>query len=70
MTVGVSQVTINICVSGKPDRELQSRDRIWKILQPDLQVDSRGVANYKGRGFEVRGKGLCRSPSLTNAVIE
>uniref|UniRef100_A0AAQ4NUG4 Aminoacyl tRNA synthetase complex interacting multifunctional protein 1b n=1 Tax=Gasterosteus aculeatus aculeatus TaxID=481459 RepID=A0AAQ4NUG4_GASAC len=55
---------------GKPDRELQSRDRIWKILQPDLQVDSRGVANYKGRGFEVRGKGLCRAPSLTNAVIE
>ncbi|XP_077962078.1 aminoacyl tRNA synthase complex-interacting multifunctional protein 1 [Gasterosteus aculeatus] len=55
---------------GKPDRELQSRNRIWKILQPDLQVDSRGVANYKGRGFEVRGKGLCRAPSLTNAVIE
>ncbi|XP_062417239.1 aminoacyl tRNA synthase complex-interacting multifunctional protein 1-like [Pungitius pungitius] len=54
---------------GEPDRVLQSRDRIWQLLQPDLQVDSRGVANYKGRGFEVRGKGLCRAPSLTNAVI-
>ncbi|XP_054457833.1 aminoacyl tRNA synthase complex-interacting multifunctional protein 1-like [Anoplopoma fimbria] len=54
---------------GDPDRELQSKDRVWELLQPDLQVDSRGVANYKGCGFEVKGKGLCRAPSLTNAVI-
>ncbi|XP_068444063.1 aminoacyl tRNA synthase complex-interacting multifunctional protein 1 [Clinocottus analis] len=54
---------------GEPDRELQARDRVWELLQPDLQVDSRGVANYKGRGFEVKGKGLCRAPSLTDAVI-
>ncbi|XP_075941179.1 aminoacyl tRNA synthase complex-interacting multifunctional protein 1 [Anarhichas minor] len=54
---------------GDPDRELQSKDRVWELLQPDLQVDSRGVANYKGCGFEVKGKGLCRTPSLTDAVI-
>ncbi|XP_068569201.1 aminoacyl tRNA synthase complex-interacting multifunctional protein 1 [Cebidichthys violaceus] len=54
---------------GDPDRELQSKDRVWELLQPDLQVDSRGVANYKGCRFEVKGKGLCRTPSLTNASI-
>uniref|UniRef100_A0A8C2ZWN8 Aminoacyl tRNA synthetase complex interacting multifunctional protein 1b n=1 Tax=Cyclopterus lumpus TaxID=8103 RepID=A0A8C2ZWN8_CYCLU len=54
---------------GDPDRELQAKDRVWELLQPDLQVDSRGVANYKGCGFEVKGKGLCRAPSLTDGVI-
>ncbi|XP_037614926.1 aminoacyl tRNA synthase complex-interacting multifunctional protein 1-like [Sebastes umbrosus] len=54
---------------GEPDRELQSKQRVWELLQPDLQVDSKGVANYKGCGFEVKGKGLCRAPSLTGCVI-
>ncbi|KAF7231595.1 aminoacyl tRNA synthase complex-interacting multifunctional protein 1 [Nothobranchius furzeri] len=54
---------------GEPDRELQSKLKIWELLQPDLQVDSRGVANYKGSGFEVKGKGLCRAPSLMNCPI-
>ncbi|XP_069580495.1 aminoacyl tRNA synthase complex-interacting multifunctional protein 1 isoform X1 [Brachyistius frenatus] len=54
---------------GDPDMELQSKQRIWELLQPDLQVDCRGVANYKGCGFEVKGKGLCRAPSLTNCTI-
>ncbi|KAG7215156.1 hypothetical protein INR49_006902 [Caranx melampygus] len=54
---------------GDPDRELQSKQRVWELLQPDLQVDCRGVANYKGCGFEVKGKGLCRAPSLTNCII-
>ncbi|KAF3837559.1 hypothetical protein F7725_005023 [Dissostichus mawsoni] len=38
--------------------------------RPELQVDSKGVANYKGCGFEVKGKGLCRAPSLTNCNIK
>ncbi|XP_026225060.1 aminoacyl tRNA synthase complex-interacting multifunctional protein 1b isoform X2 [Anabas testudineus] len=54
---------------GDPDRELQAKQRIWELLQPDLQVDCRGVATYKGCGFEVKGKGLCRAPSLTNCII-
>ncbi|XP_073330978.1 aminoacyl tRNA synthase complex-interacting multifunctional protein 1-like [Pagrus major] len=54
---------------GDPDRELQSKQRIWELIQPDLQVDCRGMANYKGCRFEVKGKGLCRAPSLTNCVI-
>ncbi|KAF7642473.1 hypothetical protein LDENG_00257390 [Lucifuga dentata] len=54
---------------GDPDRELQVKQRVWERLRPDLQVDCRGVANYKGCGFEVKGKGLCRAPTLTNAII-
>lgn len=55
--------------SGEPDKELQSKEKVWELLQPDLQVDGRGVANYKGCSFEVKGKGLCRAPSLTNCMI-
>uniref|UniRef100_A0A3P9IJE8 Aminoacyl tRNA synthetase complex interacting multifunctional protein 1b n=1 Tax=Oryzias latipes TaxID=8090 RepID=A0A3P9IJE8_ORYLA len=54
---------------GDPDRELQSKQRVWEVLKPDLQVDCRGVANYKGCAFEVKGKGLCRAPSLVNCAI-
>lgn len=54
--------------AGEPDKELQSK-QVWDVLQPDLQVDSRGVANYKGCRFEVKGKGLCRAPSLTSCTI-
>uniref|UniRef100_A0A4W6DIA6 Aminoacyl tRNA synthetase complex interacting multifunctional protein 1b n=1 Tax=Lates calcarifer TaxID=8187 RepID=A0A4W6DIA6_LATCA len=55
--------------TGDPDRELQSKQKVWELLQPDLLVDCKGVANYKGCGFEVKGKGLCRAPSLTNCTI-
>ncbi|KAM3590654.1 uncharacterized protein V6R79_013874 [Siganus canaliculatus] len=54
---------------GEPDRQLQSKQRIWDLLQPHLQVDCRGVANYKGCRFEVKGKGLCRAPSLTSCTL-
>ncbi|KAM6959809.1 aminoacyl tRNA synthase complex-interacting multifunctional protein 1 [Tautogolabrus adspersus] len=54
---------------GEPDKELQAKQRVWELVQPDLQVDSRGVANFRGCGFEVKGKGLCRAPSLTNCII-
>lgn len=55
--------------AGEPDKELQSKQKIWELLQPDMQVDSRGVAKYKGCRFEVKGKGLCRAPSLTDCII-
>lgn len=61
-------LVVSVC-SGDPDRELQAKQKVWELLQPDLQVDCRGVANYKGCGFEVKGKGLCRAPSLTNCII-
>lgn len=56
--------------AGEPDKELRPKQKVWEVLQPDLQVDGRGVANYKGCRFEVKGKGLCRAPSLTNGIIQ
>ncbi|XP_076019087.1 aminoacyl tRNA synthase complex-interacting multifunctional protein 1 [Genypterus blacodes] len=54
---------------GDPDRELQSKQRVWDQLKSELLVDCKGVANYKGCSFEVKGKGLCRAPTLTNCTI-
>lgn len=54
---------------GEPDKELPSKQRIWERLQPDLSIDSKGVATYKGCGFEVKGKGLCRAPTFINCNI-
>nr|XP_057922683.1 aminoacyl tRNA synthase complex-interacting multifunctional protein 1-like [Doryrhamphus excisus]XP_057922684.1 aminoacyl tRNA synthase complex-interacting multifunctional protein 1-like [Doryrhamphus excisus] len=54
---------------GEPDQELRPKQRVWERIQPGLQVDARGVANYKGCGFQVKGKGLCRAPSFTNCTI-
>ncbi|XP_061525371.1 aminoacyl tRNA synthase complex-interacting multifunctional protein 1-like [Phycodurus eques] len=54
---------------GEPEPELQAKQRVWEHVQPDLRVDARGVANYKGCGFQVKGKGLCRAPTLTNCSV-
>ncbi|XP_077357318.1 aminoacyl tRNA synthase complex-interacting multifunctional protein 1-like isoform X1 [Festucalex cinctus] len=54
---------------GEPERELKATQRVWDRVQPSLRVDAQGVANYKGCGFQVKGKGVCRAPSLTNCTI-
>uniref|UniRef100_A0A8C2EQX2 tRNA-binding domain-containing protein n=1 Tax=Cyprinus carpio TaxID=7962 RepID=A0A8C2EQX2_CYPCA len=51
-------------------KELNPKQRIWERLQPDLCTDAKGVATYKGVAFEVRGKGLCRAPSVSNGEIK
>ncbi|XP_067303237.1 aminoacyl tRNA synthase complex-interacting multifunctional protein 1 isoform X2 [Pseudorasbora parva] len=55
---------------GEPEKELNPKQRIWERLQPDLSTDGKGVATYKGVAFEVRGKGLCRAPSISNGGIK
>uniref|UniRef100_A0A672KR85 Aminoacyl tRNA synthase complex-interacting multifunctional protein 1-like n=1 Tax=Sinocyclocheilus grahami TaxID=75366 RepID=A0A672KR85_SINGR len=55
---------------GEPEKELNPKQRIWERLQPDLCTDAKGVATYKGVAFEVRGKGLCRAPSVSNGGIK
>ncbi|XP_077400901.1 aminoacyl tRNA synthase complex-interacting multifunctional protein 1-like [Vanacampus margaritifer] len=54
---------------GEPERELKAAQRVWDRVQPGLRVDGEGVANYKGCGFQVKGKGVCGAPSLTNCTI-
>lgn len=55
---------------GEPEKELNPKLRIWERLLPDLCTDAKGVATYKGVAFEVRGKGLCRAPSISNGGIK
>lgn len=54
---------------GEADKELQSKERVLERLLPDLSIDPKGVAQYKGSAFEVKGKGLCRAPTLTSCAI-
>ncbi|KAI4896415.1 hypothetical protein NFI96_031514 [Prochilodus magdalenae] len=55
---------------GEAKCELNPKQRIWERLLPDLSTDAKGVANYKGVAFEVRGKGLCRAPTISNGGIK
>ncbi|XP_077074230.1 aminoacyl tRNA synthase complex-interacting multifunctional protein 1 [Siphateles boraxobius] len=55
---------------GEPEKELNPKQRIWERLLPDLCTDAKGVATYKGVAFEVRGKGLCRAPNISNGGIK
>ncbi|XP_062871478.1 aminoacyl tRNA synthase complex-interacting multifunctional protein 1 [Trichomycterus rosablanca] len=55
---------------GEAEKELNPKRRVWERLLPDLRTDERGVANYKGVAFEVRGKGLCRAPTISNGGIK
>ncbi|MCI4387847.1 hypothetical protein PGIGA_G00079050 [Pangasianodon gigas] len=55
---------------GGAERELNPKRRVWERLLPDLRIDERGVATYRGVAFEVRGKGLCRAPTISNGGIK
>ncbi|KAM6949255.1 aminoacyl tRNA synthase complex-interacting multifunctional protein 1-like [Aplochiton taeniatus] len=55
---------------GEADRQLLPRERVWDRLQGDLRTDARGVATYKGAEFEVKGKGQCKAPTLSDCVIK
>nr|XP_061810843.1 aminoacyl tRNA synthase complex-interacting multifunctional protein 1-like [Nerophis lumbriciformis] len=54
---------------GEPERELRPKRRLWERVQPGMHVDARGVANYQGCDLQVKGKGPCKAPSLTDCAI-
>ncbi|KAI1883602.1 hypothetical protein AGOR_G00233260 [Albula goreensis] len=55
---------------GEPDKELNPKRKVWERVQADLRTDGKCVATYKGAAFEVRGKGLCKSQTLSNSRIK
>lgn len=55
---------------GEPDRELNPKKRVWEEVQPDLRTDSQCVATYKGAAFEVAGKGVCKSQTMSDCEIK
>ncbi|XP_040003263.1 aminoacyl tRNA synthase complex-interacting multifunctional protein 1-like [Xiphias gladius] len=55
---------------GEPDKELNPKTRLWEQIQPDLRTDGQCVATYKGAAFEVVGKGVCKSQTMSNSEIK
>ncbi|XP_017528185.1 aminoacyl tRNA synthase complex-interacting multifunctional protein 1 [Manis javanica] len=55
---------------GEPDKELNTKKRIWEQIQSDLYTNEECVATYKGAPFEVKGKGVCRAQTMTNSGIK
>ncbi|XP_063165827.1 aminoacyl tRNA synthase complex-interacting multifunctional protein 1 isoform X1 [Candoia aspera] len=56
--------------SGEPEKELNPKKKIWEQIQPDLQTNDECIATYKGVPFEVKGKGVCRAPTMANSGIK
>jgi len=56
--------------SGEPEKELNPKKKIWEQIQPDLQTNDQCIATYKGVPFEVKGKGVCRAPTMANSGIK
>ncbi|XP_071361308.1 aminoacyl tRNA synthase complex-interacting multifunctional protein 1-like [Trachinotus anak] len=55
---------------GNPEKELNPKKKVWEQIQPDLRTDGQCVATYKGAAFEVVGKGVCKSQTLSDSEIK
>ncbi|XP_010744606.2 aminoacyl tRNA synthase complex-interacting multifunctional protein 1 isoform X1 [Larimichthys crocea] len=55
---------------GEPDKELNSKKKMWEQIQPDLRTDSQCVATYKGVAFEIVGKGVCTVQTMSDTEIK
>ena len=53
-----------------PDAQLNPKRKIWEQVQPDLRIDSNGVATYKGSEWTVEGKGPCTVPTMRDSIIK
>lgn len=50
--------------------QMNPKKKIFEQIQPHLKTDDSGVATYKGVPFEIQGKGVCKSQSMTNSIIK
>ncbi|XP_042324415.1 aminoacyl tRNA synthase complex-interacting multifunctional protein 1 isoform X2 [Sceloporus undulatus] len=55
---------------GEPEKELNPKKKMWEQIQPDLHTNDECVAMYKGVPFEVKGKGVCKAPTMANSGIK
>lgn len=54
----------------KPDPQLNPKKKIFETVQVDLKINNNKEATYKGRPWNVAGKGPALSSSLTNTIIK
>lgn len=52
-----------------PVESLPGKNNAWDKTVADLKIDGSCVANYKGAAFTVEGKGVVKSKSIVNGVI-
>ncbi|XP_072022501.1 aminoacyl tRNA synthase complex-interacting multifunctional protein 1-like [Amphiura filiformis] len=50
--------------------QMNPKKKIFESISPDLRTSDKGVATYKGVPFEIQGKGICKSPTMTNSLIK
>ncbi|XP_060635109.2 aminoacyl tRNA synthase complex-interacting multifunctional protein 1 isoform X2 [Anolis sagrei] len=55
---------------GEPEKELNPKKKMWEQIQPDLHTNEECVATYKGVPFEVKGKGVCKAPTMASSGIK
>lgn len=55
---------------GTPEKEINTKNKIFEIVQPDLKTNDDLVATYKGVPFEIKSKGLIKTSSLKNVPIK
>ena len=55
---------------GEPDELLPPKKKIWEQVAPDLKVNEKGVATYKGAPFRLCGQTVVKAPTLTNVQIK
>jgi aminoacyl tRNA synthase complex-interacting multifunctional protein 1 len=55
---------------GTPEKEINSKNNIFAIVQPELKTNDDLVATYKGIPFEIKSKGVIKTSSLKNVPIK
>lgn len=55
---------------GEPEKEINTKNKIFELVQPDLKTNDQLVATYKGVPLEIKSKGVLKAPSLKNVPIK
>jgi hypothetical protein len=55
---------------GEPVAEINQKNNIFAIVQPDLLTNDSLVGCYKGVPLEIKGKGAIRSSTLKNVPVK
>lgn len=54
----------------KPVTEINTKNKIFDLVQPDLKTNDQLIATYKGEPLEIKGAGLVKTTSLKNVPIK
>ncbi|EDV28031.1 uncharacterized protein TRIADDRAFT_20863 [Trichoplax adhaerens] len=55
---------------GEPDTLLNPKKKIFEQIQPDLRTNDECIATYKGCKWTVKGKGICKAPTMAGFNIK